>query len=111
MLTGQFGIWPDPPFGLDGAMVLEWADHQLAPLLPFARNGWMEVHHYPDEGSDAFTVIPLENLRSALADPAVRYEGDDWGVGLTCVFTYAGWAVWRGGWSREWAKRLTFDEA
>jgi hypothetical protein len=109
MLTGPFGIWADPPSGLDSTQLLEWADQQLAPLLPFVRNGWIEVRHLPEADSDTFTVIPLENLRTALTDPAVRYEGDDWGVGITCVFTYTGLAVWDGPWSREWHKRLNFD--
>ncbi len=46
------------------------------------------------------------SLRSALADPTVRYEGDDWGVGVGCTFTCAGLAIWRGGWSCAWSSRL-----
>jgi hypothetical protein len=109
MLTGAFGIWQHPEPELDKAQLYEWTDRQLAPLLPFVRDGWIEVRHVPDEGSGAFTVIPLENLHAALVDPAVRYEGDDWGIGLGCVFTTIGGAVWRGAWSSDWAKRLHFD--
>ncbi|MGK5642944.1 hypothetical protein ACSNOK_32280 [Streptomyces sp. URMC 126] len=109
MLTGPFGIWDDPPAGLDGAGRLAWADRQLAPLLPFVHEGWIEVHHRPDGATDAFTVIPPGSLRAALADPAVRYQGDEWGVGVGCVFTHAGLAVWDGGWSDEWSRRLHFD--
>lgn len=108
MLTGEFGIWEDPPADLDTARRLAWVDDQLAPLIPFVRDGWIEVQHYPHEHDDAFTVIPLDDLRTALADPALRYEGRDC-VGVGCLFTYAGLAVWRGGWSGEWGRRLTFD--
>ncbi|MCT9092573.1 hypothetical protein N4G70_27420 [Streptomyces sp. ASQP_92] len=109
MLTGPFGIWEELPAGLGGAERLAWVDQQLAPLVPFVRERWIEVQHHPDTQGDAFTVIPLDRLRSALADPAVRYEGDDWGIGVGCTFTYSGLAVWRGGWSRAWGSRLTFD--
>ncbi|SOE25039.1 hypothetical protein SAMN05442782_1731 [Streptomyces sp. OK228] len=109
MLTGAFGIWEDPPDDLDSAERLAWVDRQLAPLLPFVRKGWIEVQHCPDERSDAFTVIPLDGLRTALTDAAIRYEGDEWGIGVGCIFTYAGLAVWRGGWSSEWGRRLNFD--
>ncbi|WP_157875789.1 hypothetical protein [Peterkaempfera griseoplana] len=109
MLTGPFGIWDDPPNGLDSVEHLAWVDRQLAPLLPFVRNGWIEVQHHPDERSDAFTVIPLDGLRTALTDATIRYEGDEWGIGVGCIFTYAGLAVWRGGWSSEWERRLNFD--
>ena len=112
MLTGAWGIWgEDMPTGLDDELLLRWVDAQLAPLVPFVREGWIEVLHKPEENSDTYTVIPLDRLREAFTDPVMRYDGDggDWGVGLTCEFTYAGLAVWRGGWSSEWAKRLTFD--
>ncbi|MFC4610487.1 hypothetical protein ACFO9E_22190 [Streptomyces maoxianensis] len=109
MLTGAFGIWEDPPADLDTTQRLAWVDRQLAPLLPFVHEGWIEVQHRADERSDAFTVIPLDGLRTALADPAIRHEGDEWGVGVGCIFTYAGLAVWRGGWSSEWGRRLNFD--
>ncbi|MEE4541393.1 hypothetical protein V2S66_05355 [Streptomyces sp. V4-01] len=109
MLTGPFGIWEDPPAGLSPTQRLTWVGEQLAPLLPFVRQGWIEVQHYPDAHSDAFTVIASDELRTALADPAVRYEGDEWGVGVGCIFTYTGLAVWRGGWSNEWGRRLTFS--
>lgn len=109
MLTGPFGIWQDPPAALDAAGRLEWIDRQLDPLLPFVRDGWIEVQHHPDENSDAYTVIPLEGLRSALDDPSIRYDGKDWGVGIGCTFTYAGLAIWRGGWSRAWSKRMILD--
>jgi hypothetical protein len=109
MLTGPFGIWEDPPADLDDSERLAWVDRQLAPLLPFVRQGWIEVQHCTDESIGAFTVIPLDGLRTALADAAIRYEGDEWGVGVGCIFTYTGLAVWRGGWSGEWGRRLNFD--
>ena len=109
MLTGAFGIWEDPPPGLDTDQRLAWVERQITPLVPFVRDGWIEVQHRPVEYGDAFTVIGLDDLRTALADPAIRYEGHDWGVGVGCIFTYTGLAVWRGAWSRTWAERLTLD--
>jgi len=111
MLTGAWGIWGDLPAGLDGEQLLAWVDEQLAPLVPFVRKGWIEVLHRPEEDSDSDTVIPLDRLREAFSDPVMRYDGDggDWGVGLSCHFTYEGLAVWRGGWSSEWHRRLHFD--
>jgi hypothetical protein len=89
MLTGPFGIREDLPADLDAAQRPAWVDRQLAPLLPFVREGWIEVQHCPDGRSDAFTVIPLEGLRAALADAAIRYEGDEWGVGVGCRGSWA----------------------
>lgn len=109
MLTGPFGIWQDPPADLDATGRLAWIDRQLDPLLPFVLDGWIEVQHHPDAHSDAYTVIRAEHLRSALDDPSIRYEGDDWGVGVGCIFTYTGLAIWRGGWSRAWSKRMILD--
>lgn len=109
MLTGPFGIWRDPPAGLDAADRLAWIDCQLDPLLPFVLDGWIEVQHHPDEHSDAYTAILPEHLRSALDDPSIRYDGGDWGVGVSCVFTYTGLAIWRGGWSTAWSKRMILD--
>ncbi|SEG93236.1 hypothetical protein SAMN05216223_12763 [Actinacidiphila yanglinensis] len=109
MLTGAFGIWADPPDDLGAIARRAWVDRQLAPLSSFVREGWIEVRHHPDEARDAFTVIPFEGLRAALTDPAVRYQGEDWGVGVGCVFTHAGLAVWRGGWGDAWGRRLTLS--
>lgn len=111
MLTGAFGIWDDPPAALDAAERLAWVDRQLAPLIPFVRNGWIEVHHRPEADSDALTVIPLENLSAAMTDLAIRHEddSDDMFVGVSCTFTYTGLAVWRSGWNSAWAARLNFD--
>jgi hypothetical protein len=108
MLTGAFGIMEDMPAGLSPDERLAWVDRELAPLLPFVREGWIEVQHCPGDGS--FTVIPLDGLRTAFADPVIRYEeGGEWGIGIGCLFTYTGLAIWRGGWSSEWARRLHFD--
>jgi len=109
-LTGPFGIWGDLPDGLGDAERLAFADQQIAPLLPYVLAGWIEVIHSADPSSDAYTVIPADELRAALADPAIRYDGgSEWGVGLSCRFTYEGVAVWRAGWSEEWGRRLSFD--
>lgn len=109
MLTGPFGIWPDPAAAEGAAGLLEWIERRLDPLVPFIRDGLIEVQHHTDGLTDAYAVIPLEELRSALADPSIRYEGDDWGVGINCIFTYAGLAVWRAGWSGAWSERLVLD--
>lgn len=94
-LTGPFGIWDDLPPDLDHAARLAFVDEEMAPLLPMVRNGWIEVHHVAAAGSHEYTVLPLERLREALTDPAIRYEGDEWGVGVTCCLTYAGVAISR----------------
>lgn len=108
MLTGSFGIWPDLPAGLQAAERQARVQQQVAPLRSFVRSGLIEVRHFPGV-SDAYTVIPLDALNEALADPNIRGQGQDWGIGIGCVFTYDGLAVWRGGWGAEWHKRLTFD--
>ncbi|MET9614660.1 ATP-binding protein [Kitasatospora indigofera] len=90
MLTGPFGIWADLPDDLAEADRPAWVDAQLAPLLPLVRDGWIEVRYRPDPDRDEFTVIPFEDLRRAFSDPALRRDdADDWGIGLTCVFTHA----------------------
>jgi hypothetical protein len=110
MLTGPFGIWEDLPTGLDERARLAWVERQIAPLLPFVREGWIEVHHCSDGESGSFDVISSDRLGSALADPDVRYdEGDEWGIGVSCIFTHCGLAVWHGGWSHAWGSRLRFD--
>jgi hypothetical protein len=68
----------------------------------------IEVRHYPSSGSDSYTVIAVDVLGRALADPAIR-EGEDWGVGVGCVFTLEGLATWRTGWAGAWNGRLSFD--
>ncbi|WP_329498889.1 hypothetical protein [Kitasatospora herbaricolor] len=90
MLTGPFGIWADLPADLDESDRAGWVDAQFAPLLPLVRDGWIEVRYSPAPDRDEFTVIPFEGLRGAFADPALRRDdADDWGIGLTCVYTHA----------------------
>jgi hypothetical protein len=108
-LTGPFGIWSDPPLGLSGAALDRWIEEQLAPLGGFVRAGLIEVRHFPVPDSDAYTVIGLEYLHTAFSDRTLRYTGDAWGVGLGCVFTFSGAAIWRSKWSRAWHERLTLD--
>jgi hypothetical protein len=109
MLTGPFGIWDGPSAELDAKQRLDWVDRQLAALLPFVCDGLIEVRRYSEAASDEFTVIAVDRLRDTLTDPAVWCDDLDWGVGVGCVFTYAGLAVWRGGWSGAWNAHLTFD--
>jgi len=107
--TGPFGVWEDPPPELDANQRLAWVKKQIAPLVPFVRDGWIEVRHHPVEDSDAFTVIGLNELPTALADPTIRYDGDAWGVGVSCTFTDTGEAVWNAAWAKTWAQRLRLD--
>ncbi|SCL20809.1 hypothetical protein GA0070624_2122 [Micromonospora rhizosphaerae] len=109
MLTGPFGVLDGPPAELDATRRLDWIDRQLAPLAPFARDRLIEVRRYPDPTSDEFTLIEVDRLRDTLADPALWSDDLDWGVGVGCVFTYAGLAAWRGAWSSAWNARLTFE--
>ena len=95
MLTGMFGIWDAPPGELEEAERAAWIGRQLAPLTEFVRKGWIEVRYLPGDGS--YTVIGLEALSEAFADPVLRLGGDDMFIGATCVFTLAGRAVWRSG--------------
>lgn len=109
MLTGPYGIWDGPPAELDTTQRLDWADRQLAALLPFVRDGLIEVRRHSGAASDAFAVVGMDRLRDTLTEPALWCSDLDWGVGVGCVFTYAGLAVWRGGWSGAWNARLTFE--
>lgn len=92
-LTGPFGIWADPPDGLDAAELRAFVGRQLAPLLPYVRRGWLEVLHVSDPSSCTYTVIPLEGLHDAFSDLDLRYQGDEWGIGFTCIYTRAGLAA------------------
>ncbi|WP_319459906.1 hypothetical protein [Micromonospora sp. RTP1Z1] len=109
MLTGPFGIWDGPPAELDATQRLDWVEGHLAALLPFVRDGLIEVRRYSEAASGEFTVIGVDGLRDTLTDPTLWCSDLDWGVGVGCVFTYAGLAVWRGGWSGAWNARLTFE--
>jgi hypothetical protein len=109
MLTGPFGVWDGPSAEPDATQRMQWVDRQLAALLPFVRDGLIEVRRYSGAASDEFTVIAVDRLRDTLTDPTVWCSDLDWGVGVGCVFTHAGLAVWRGGWSGAWNARLTFE--
>ncbi|MFE9688987.1 hypothetical protein [Micromonospora sp. NPDC005806] len=109
MLTGPFGILDGPPADLDAGRRLDWMDRQTAPLAQFVDDGLIEVRRNLDPAGDEFTVIAVDRLRDTLADPALWSDDLDWGVGVGCVFTYAGLAVWRGAWSSAWNARLTFE--
>ena len=108
-LTGTFGIWDDPSEGLDEPARLAWVVQQLVPLLPFVRKQWIEVRYVTNDPRWRYEVIPLERLVEAFADPMVRHQGDEWGIGLNCVFTDIGYSVWLGAWSQTWGSRLRFD--
>ncbi|WP_145905092.1 hypothetical protein [Kitasatospora viridis] len=111
LLTGPFGVLADLPDGLTGAELTDWLDEQLAPLVEFVGRGWLEVRHFATSSGSAYTVVPQAQLRTAFADRELRHDdGDEWGVGFTCVFTYAGLGVWRGsGWGAAWGSTLRFD--
>jgi hypothetical protein len=109
MLTGPFGIWDGPPAELDARHRLDWVDRQLAALLPFVGDGLIEVRRYSGAASDEFAVVAVDRLGDTLTDPVLWCGDLDWGVRVGCVFTYAGLAVWRAGWSGAWKSRLTFE--
>ncbi|HEX6501016.1 MAG TPA: hypothetical protein VF054_18595 [Micromonosporaceae bacterium] len=109
MLTGPFGIWDGPPAEQDARQRVDWIDRHLAALLPFVRDGLIEVRRYFEAASDEFMVIGVDDLGDTLTDPTLWCSDLEWGVGVGCVFTYAGLAVWRGGWSGAWNARLTFE--
>jgi hypothetical protein len=54
-------------------------------------------------------AVDIDRLRDTLTDSALWRSDLDWGVGVGCVFTYTGLAVWRGGWSGAWNLRLKFE--
>lgn len=109
MLTGPFGIWDDPPETLSNPDILVWVERQADPLIPFMRNGWVEVQHFAAVDDYSFRVIPPEGLYPALSDSSLRYSGDEFGVGFTCIFTDAGRAVWNSNWSHAWNAVLRFE--
>lgn len=109
MLTGTFGIWAMMTPDQTQDERLAQVDKELVAVLPFVQNGWIEVQHYPEEFQPTYAVIGPDDLRVALADPTLRYQGEDWGVGFGCVFTLTGYAVWRAGWSHEWGARLRVE--
>ncbi|MFJ8623595.1 hypothetical protein ACIRD3_12230 [Kitasatospora sp. NPDC093550] len=84
-LTGPFGILGDLPPGLVGEELREHVAQELAPLVRFVREGWIEVRHFAEPGTE-LTVVPLEDLLDAFGDRELRCDDrDDWGVGFTCV--------------------------
>jgi hypothetical protein len=94
-----------PPAEPQTADQQAWIEEQLSPLPAFVRAGLIEVRHSPDNRSDGYSVIPVDAFSQTLAGPAVR-ESEDWGVGVGCVFTFDGLAIWRNAWSADWNSRL-----
>ncbi|WP_030241950.1 hypothetical protein [Streptomyces sp. NRRL S-350] len=87
-LTGPFGILDDLPPGLAGEELRAYVAADLAPLVRFVREGWIEVRHVAEPGAEA-TVVPLEGLRDAFGDRELRCDDqEDQGIGR-----------WRGRWS------------
>ncbi|MFE2412150.1 hypothetical protein ACFXDE_27770 [Kitasatospora sp. NPDC059408] len=86
-LTGPFGILDDLPSGLAGEELRAYVAADLAPVVRFVREGWIEVRHVAEPDAEA-TVIPLEDLLDAFGNRELRCDDrDDWGVGFTCVLT------------------------
>ncbi|MFI1073244.1 hypothetical protein [Streptomyces puniciscabiei] len=94
-LTGPFGVLqsPEEDWSLDER--LAWVEPQIAPLVRWVEQGWIEVYYFPGR-EEGFTVVPAGELLTTLAGPAVWHEDDDWGAGVTCEFTDAGLGAWRG---------------
>ncbi|MEU6666342.1 hypothetical protein [Streptomyces sp. NPDC046727] len=93
-LTGSYGILAGPEAEWSHAERVAWVEPQIAPLLPYVEKGWIEVQYFPGTEGD-YTVVPAGELVNTLADPGVWHEDDDWGVGVTCVFTDTGRGAWR----------------
>lgn len=93
-LTGSFGVLDGPQEEWGLAERVAWVEPQIAPLVPYVERGWIEVRYCPGPEED-YTVVPADALVSTLADPGVWHEDDDWGVGITPVFTDAGLGAWR----------------
>jgi hypothetical protein len=96
MLTGPFGIWSQPGPTLSPSQRLAAVDDLLAPLLPFVREGLLEVQYRADASSDAYTVVPLSELRSAFNGVEIWHDCEEAGFfeGAHAVFTFAGYATW-----------------
>lgn len=95
MLTGLFGIWSQPDPALSAAQRLAAVDELLAPLLPFVRDGLLEVQYRADARSDAYTVVAYDELRSAFTGTEIWRDDDaDFSEGACAVFTLAGYATW-----------------
>jgi hypothetical protein len=96
MLTGPFGIWDQPEPELTPAARSAVVDEMLAPLLPFVRDGLLEVQFRSDARSDAYTVIPLDELRTAFTGAEIWRDREeaDFFEGAHAVFTLAGYATW-----------------
>lgn len=96
MLTGHLGIWSQPDPALTPSQRLTAIDELLAPLLPFVRDNLLEVQYRTDARSDAYTVIPLHELRSAFNSTGIWHDHTeaDFFEGAHAVFTFAGYATW-----------------
>ena len=96
MLTGHLGIWSQPDPTLPPPQRLAAIDALLAPLLPFVRDGLLEVQYRTDTSSDLYTVIPLHELRTAFNSTEIWRDHHDADIfeGAHAVFTFAGYATW-----------------
>lgn len=96
MLTGHLGIWSQPDPALTPSQRLAAIDALLAPLLPFVQDEQLEVQHRADARSGAYTVIPLDELRSAFNDTEIWHDHAEADLfeGAHAVFTFAGYATW-----------------
>lgn len=96
MLTGPFGIWSQPDPALTVQQRLAEVDELLAPLLPLVRDELTEVQYRTDVRSDAYTVIPLDELRSAFNGTEIwrDHEDAEFLEGAHAVFTLVGYATW-----------------
>jgi hypothetical protein len=96
MLTGPFGIWSQPQPALTPPQRLDAVDELLAPLLPFVRDGLLEVQFRADARSTEYTVIPLSELRSAFNGTEIWRDHDeaDFFENAHAVFTFVGYATW-----------------
>ncbi len=96
MLTGPFGIWTQPDPELTPSERMAEVDELLAPLIPFVRDNLLEVQFRTDVRTDAYTVIPLSELRSAFNGTEIWHDHDDadFFEGAHVVLTFSGYATW-----------------
>ncbi|MFD9408905.1 SMI1/KNR4 family protein [Streptomyces sp. NPDC059989] len=88
------GDLPDGDTGFTPSEPLPYRPAQIptGPMDTDHIREWARTHGYEVPGDSPATA-----------------EDHEWGVGVDCLFTEAGLAVWRSGWGGAWAGRLHFD--
>ena len=89
------GIWGQPDTALTAQQRLAEVDELLAPLIPLVRDGLIEVQYRADARTDAYTVVPLNELRPAFNGTEVWRDHEDAESfeGAHAVITFVGYAT------------------